>query len=84
MGNVTSFRVADLPQNAPTPFELRPASAALDEIRQGLGLLGLRGLQLLDAAVSYGPEHACVQRQRHVRPSRRRPRLVDGLRRPQR
>ncbi|WP_171167759.1 DUF177 domain-containing protein [Ruegeria sp. HKCCA0370] len=44
MGNVTSFRVADLPQNAPTPFELRPASAALDEIRQGLGLLGLRKL----------------------------------------
>ena len=44
MSNVTSLRVADLPQNAPTSFDLRPAAAALDEIRQDLGLLGLRKL----------------------------------------
>lgn len=42
MSNVTSLRVADLPQNAPTPFELRPDAAALDTLKQELGLLGLR------------------------------------------
>ncbi|MEX0307866.1 MAG: DUF177 domain-containing protein [Ruegeria sp.] len=44
MSNQTSLRVADLPQNAPTPFELRPASDALEAIKQELGLLGLRKL----------------------------------------
>ncbi|WP_170468438.1 YceD family protein [Ruegeria arenilitoris] len=42
MSNKTSLRVADLPQNAPTPFELRPDTQVLDAIRADLGLLGLR------------------------------------------
>ena len=36
--------MADLPQNAPTPFELRPGTQALEGIKQELGLLGLRKL----------------------------------------
>ncbi len=40
----TSLRVADLPQNAPTPFDLRPDSKGLDVIKTELGLLGLRKL----------------------------------------
>lgn len=40
----TSLRVADLPQNAPTPFDLRPDSKGLDAIKTELGLLGLRKL----------------------------------------
>ncbi len=44
MSNQTSLRVADLPQNAPTPFDLRPDSKALEAIRDDLGLLGLRKL----------------------------------------
>ncbi|WP_209503676.1 MULTISPECIES: DUF177 domain-containing protein [unclassified Ruegeria] len=44
MSNTTSFRVSDLPQNAPTPFDLRPATTVLEQIRQDLGLLGLRKL----------------------------------------
>ncbi|SFM13300.1 YceD family protein [Shimia aestuarii] len=38
------FRVADLPQNRATSFELRPAAAALEKIAVDLGLLGLRKL----------------------------------------
>ncbi|EEE38574.1 hypothetical protein RKLH11_2416 [Rhodobacteraceae bacterium KLH11] len=44
MSNKTSLRVADLPQNAPTAFELRPAPDVLEAIKQDLGLLGLRKL----------------------------------------
>ncbi len=44
MSNQTSLRVADLPQNAPTAFDLRPDSKALEAIRDDLGLLGLRKL----------------------------------------
>ncbi|KIC42980.1 50S ribosomal protein L34 [Ruegeria sp. ANG-R] len=47
MSNQTSLRVADLPQNAPTPFELRPTSSVLDAIKQDLGLLGLRKLSFV-------------------------------------
>ncbi len=36
------FRVADLPQNAPTHFDLRPDTDALAALKQDLGLLGLR------------------------------------------
>jgi len=42
MSNQTSLRVADLPQNAPTPFELRPDAKALEVLKDDLGLLGLR------------------------------------------
>ncbi len=47
MSNQTSLRVADLPQNAPTPFELRPTGDALEAIKQELGLLGLRKLSFV-------------------------------------
>jgi uncharacterized metal-binding protein YceD (DUF177 family) len=38
------LRVAELPQNRVTPFELRPATAALQGIAEEMGLLGLRKL----------------------------------------
>ncbi|CUJ88613.1 hypothetical protein RUE5091_00734 [Ruegeria denitrificans] len=44
MSNQTTLRVADLPQNAPTSFNLRPDTKALEAIRDELGLLGLRKL----------------------------------------
>lgn len=39
-----TLRVADLPQNRATPFELRPGAAALEAIAKDMGLLGLRKL----------------------------------------
>ncbi|WP_170564312.1 YceD family protein [Ruegeria atlantica] len=47
MNSNTSLRVADLPQNAPTPFDLRPDSKGLDAIKTDLGLLGLRKLSFV-------------------------------------
>ena len=47
MGNVTSLRVADLPQNAPTPFDLRPDTAELKKLAQELDLSGLRKLSFV-------------------------------------
>ncbi|MGI9367976.1 MAG: YceD family protein [Ruegeria sp.] len=47
MTNHTSLRVADLPQNAPTAFELRPDSQILDTLKSELGLLGLRKLSFV-------------------------------------
>ncbi|TMV06494.1 DUF177 domain-containing protein [Ruegeria sediminis] len=44
MTDQTALRVADLPQNAPTPFALRPDADALERLKQELGLLGLRKL----------------------------------------
>ncbi len=44
MSNHTSLRVADLPQNTPTPFDLRPGTQSLAAIKDELGLLGLRKL----------------------------------------
>jgi uncharacterized metal-binding protein YceD (DUF177 family) len=44
MSNQTSLRVADLPQNTSTPFDLRPGAKELEVIREDLGLLGLRKL----------------------------------------
>lgn len=38
------LRVAELPQNRVTPFELRPVTAALQGIAEEMGLLGLRKL----------------------------------------
>lgn len=38
------LRVSDLPQNAPTRFELRPTAQQQEAIRQELGLEGLRKL----------------------------------------
>ncbi|WP_299660980.1 DUF177 domain-containing protein [uncultured Ruegeria sp.] len=47
MSNQTSLHVADLPQNAPTPFELRPTGEVLEAIKHELGLLGLRKLSFV-------------------------------------
>lgn len=47
MSNNTSLRVADLHQNAPTPFDLRPDTKGLDAIKTYLGLLGLRKLSFV-------------------------------------
>lgn len=44
MPSHSSLRVADLPQNRPTGFDLRPAAPQLEAIRDDLGLLGLRKL----------------------------------------
>ncbi|MFY2824884.1 YceD family protein [Ruegeria sp. MALMAid1280] len=54
MSNQTSLRVADLPQNAPTPFDLRPDSKALEAIRDDLGLLGLRKLSFTGDVRAHG------------------------------
>jgi uncharacterized metal-binding protein YceD (DUF177 family) len=40
------FRVADLPQNAETPFDIRPDAADCAALAQELDLLGLRKLRL--------------------------------------
>ncbi|WP_171126591.1 MULTISPECIES: DUF177 domain-containing protein [unclassified Ruegeria] len=47
MSNQTSLRVADLPQNTPTTFDLRPDARWLDVIKEDLGLLGLRKLSFV-------------------------------------
>ncbi|WP_170338229.1 YceD family protein [Ruegeria arenilitoris] len=47
MSDLSTLRVADLPQNSPTAFELRPPSRQLEEIRDALGLLGLRKLSFV-------------------------------------
>ncbi|WP_170382938.1 YceD family protein [Ruegeria atlantica] len=47
MSNQTSLRVADLPQNASTPFDLRSDAKALEAIKDELGLLGLRKLSFV-------------------------------------
>lgn len=46
MTNRNLLRIADLPQNSPTPFDLRPTAGALDQIAANLDLLGLRKLRL--------------------------------------
>ena len=44
--NKAQFRVADLPQNRKTRFDLRPGAEALAAISRELDLLGLRKLRL--------------------------------------
>ncbi len=45
MPDNTALRVADLPQNSPTAFDLRPDSATLAALADELGLLALRKLR---------------------------------------
>jgi len=45
MSQLPAFRVADLPQNRPTPFEIIPDSAALKALAQELDLTDLRKLR---------------------------------------
>lgn len=47
MSNASSLRVADLPQNAATPFDLRPDAQMRDAIRTELDLQGLRKLSFV-------------------------------------
>ncbi|KIC44599.1 50S ribosomal protein L34 [Ruegeria sp. ANG-S4] len=48
------LRVADLPQNAATQFELRPGAAELEALKQDLDLLGLRKLSFVGAVQAQG------------------------------
>jgi uncharacterized metal-binding protein YceD (DUF177 family) len=54
MSNTTSLRVADLPQNTPTSFELRPNTTELDDITAELDLLGLRKLSFVGRVEAEG------------------------------
>ncbi len=54
MSNTTSLRVADLPQNTPTSFELRPNATELDNIKAELDLLGLRKLSFVGQVEAEG------------------------------
>jgi uncharacterized metal-binding protein YceD (DUF177 family) len=45
MSESTALRVADLSQNAPTPFEIRPEGADLAALAEELGLNALRKLR---------------------------------------
>ena len=45
MSDTTAFRVADLPQNTPTPFDLRPGGTELAALAAALGVNSLRKLR---------------------------------------
>lgn len=48
------FRVADLPQNSSTPFDLRPDQAACESLRNQLGLSALRKLSFAGKIAGIG------------------------------
>lgn len=54
MADSTSFRVADLPQNSATSFEIRPSGDALKELAQDYGILGLRKLRFTGDIMASG------------------------------
>ncbi|MFD3189677.1 YceD family protein [Sedimentitalea sp. HM32M-2] len=54
MPDTTVLRVADLPQNAPTVFELRPDSATCAALAAELGLIGLRKLRFAGQIAAVG------------------------------
>ncbi len=54
MPNVTSFAVADLPQNRPTNFNLRPNENQLVEIASELGLSAVRKLSFVGQISAQG------------------------------
>ncbi|SLN44017.1 hypothetical protein TRL7639_02318 [Falsiruegeria litorea R37] len=54
MSDKTVWRVADLPQNAPTTFSLRPDADTLRQIQEDLGLLGLRKLSFAGQITASG------------------------------
>lgn len=45
MADTTGFRVADLSQNAATPFDIRPDAAQTEALRETLGVNALRKLR---------------------------------------
>ncbi|GAB5437074.1 YceD family protein [Falsiruegeria mediterranea] len=54
MTDKTVWRVADLPQNAPTSFAVRPDADTLRQIQDQLGLLGLRKLSFAGKITASG------------------------------
>ncbi|MCB1339764.1 MAG: DUF177 domain-containing protein [Pseudooceanicola sp.] len=54
MPGLPVFRVADLDQNAPTPFDLRPDAATTAALAEELGLLGLRKLSFAGQIAAAG------------------------------
>jgi uncharacterized metal-binding protein YceD (DUF177 family) len=54
MTDKTALRVADLSQNAPTAFDLRPDSAAMKALAAELGLSGLRKLSFVGQIQAQG------------------------------
>lgn len=54
MTRPSALRIADLSQNTPTPFELRPDSAQLDAMAQELDLLALRKLSFAGEIAAEG------------------------------
>lgn len=54
MTDTVAFRVADLPENTPTPFEIKPDSEALKALAGDLGLLGLRKLRFTGQIAAEG------------------------------
>ena len=54
MSDTAALRVADLPQNSPTAFDLHPESAALQALASQLGLSGLRKLRFTGSVAAHG------------------------------
>ncbi|WP_164658632.1 DUF177 domain-containing protein [Tropicibacter sp. Alg240-R139] len=54
MSDKTVWRVADLPQNAPTSFVLRPDASTQSQIQSDLALLGLRKLSFAGQITACG------------------------------
>lgn len=54
MTDTTALRVADLPQNAPTSFELTPDAEQRDALARDLGLLALRKLRFAGRITAQG------------------------------
>ncbi len=52
----SAFRVADLPQNTPTTFDLRPNTDQLNTLRQELDLLGLRKVSFVGEVTGQGKQ----------------------------
>lgn len=54
MSDTSAFRVADLPQNTPTPFDLRPGAAELAALAQELGVNSLRKMRFTGQVSALG------------------------------
>ncbi len=54
MSETLAFRVAELPQNAPTEFDLRPDADTLRRLAGELGLSGLRKLRFAGRIAAHG------------------------------
>lgn len=54
MSEATALRVADLPQNAPTAFDLRPDAREMQALADELGLVALRKLRFAGTVAALG------------------------------